>query len=252
MTLKIGIIIQIRTGSTRLTNKVLLPFIEDNLLIDVIFEKFISINKKIPVIIATTVSLKDNIIEEYANKYNFSVYRGSEEDVLTRFIDAANHFKVDVIIRVCGDNPFLSIDYIENLINDFYENPEVDYISYQNKNGIPTIRTHYGFFAELVKLTALKKITEQTHVKFYHEHVTNYIYEHTKNFSVHLLNIPFDENDSVRLTVDTFEDFNLSKEIYKYFKELKKEISPENVMNYLNKNSYYIDEMAIQIQKQIK
>lgn len=252
MKFKIGIIIQMRTSSTRLTNKVLLPFIDDDLLIDVILKKFTVINEKIPVIIATTLNLKDNIIVEYANKYNFSVYRGSEEDVLTRFIDAANYFKIDVIIRVCGDNPFLSIDYIKNLINEFLKNPDLDYISYQNKNGIPTIRTHYGFFAELVKLTALKKITENTQEKFYHEHVTNYIYEHTKKFSVHLLDIPFDENDSVRLTVDTLEDLNLSKEIYRYFKEFKKDLSPEIVMSYLNENSYYLDEMAIQIQKQIK
>lgn len=250
--MNIGIIIQIRTGSTRLPNKVLLPFINDDLLIDVLLKKFIAINKKLPVIVATTTNPKDNVIEEYALKYNLPVYRGSEENVLQRFIDTANYFKIDTIIRVCGDNPFLSIEYIKNLINDFNKNSNIDYVSYQNNKEIPTIRTHYGFFAELIKLSALKKVAELTKEKFYHEHVTNYVYDNRNLFHVRFIKIPFAENDKVRLTVDTIEDFNLSKEIYKHFVKTKTTITPENVMNYLNNNPIYFEAMTQQIQQQQK
>jgi spore coat polysaccharide biosynthesis protein SpsF (cytidylyltransferase family) len=248
----IGIIIQIRTGSTRLPNKVLLPFYGNDLLIDVLLKKFFKLKSTYPVIVATTTNSKDDIICDYALKHHLTVFRGSEDDVLKRFIDAADFHKIDTIIRVCGDNPFLSIEFIENLIKEFQKNDNFDYVSYRNKMGIPTIRTHYGFFAELVKLSTLKKVIEQTEETLYHEHVTNYIYNYKQKFKIHLLDIPFEENEKVRLTVDTLDDFNLTKEIYRHFMETEEMLSPENIMQYVTQNQAYLDIMNKQIQQQTK
>lgn len=250
--MNIGIIIQIRTGATRLPNKVLLPFYESDLLVDVFFQKFHEIKNKYPVIVATTTNPKDDVLVEYANKYGLISYRGSEEDVLQRFIEAASKNNIGVIIRVCGDNPFLSIDYIENLIEEHKRCDTFDYISYQDKNELPTIRTHYGFFSELVKLPTLEKIAMLTGEKFYHEHVTNYIYNHKQDYKIGFLKIPFEENSKVRLTVDTIEDFSIAKQVYKWFRDTNTSITPENVMEYLTKNTDMLDSMNEQIQQQIK
>lgn len=249
---KSAFLIQARTGSTRLPKKMLLPFYDGKTILEIIIENLKNGTFDIPIVLATTVNPNDDILKNIADKMNILHYRGDEEDVLQRFIDTANHFKIDTVIRVCADNPFLSINYIENLISNFKQNSNVDYLSYQNSSGTPTIKTHYGFFSELVKLSALKKVAEQTHEKYYREHVTNYIYEHKQDFSIMLLKIPFEENEKVRLTIDTIDDFNTSKEIYKYFVETKIDITPENMMKFLNKNTHYLEVMNKQIQLQQK
>ncbi len=248
---KIGVIIQARTGSTRLPNKMLKPFYESDLLIDTILKKFEVLVSDMPVILATTTNEKDNILEEYANKYNLMCYRGSEDDVLKRFIEAAEKYNINVIIRVCADNPFLSVDYIKHLIS-VYQNAPSNYISYQNSDGMPTIRTHYGFFTELVELSALKKVASLTNEKLYQEHVTNYIYDHANEFSINLLKIPFSENNSTRLTIDTIDDFMISQEIYTDLKKQGKDIEPSTIMTYLNVNMKYFNLMNEQIKNQKK
>lgn len=248
---KIGIIIQARTGSTRLPNKMLKPFFGDELLIDVILKKFKHISVKHPVILATTTNKKDSILADFAEKHNCLCFRGSEDDVLQRFIDAAAFNELDIVIRVCADNPFLSVKYIDELIKT-YQKKSYNYISYKNSEGVPSIRTHYGFFTELVELSILQKVAQLTSEKFYHEHVTNYIYDHADKFSINLLTIPFAENNKVRLTIDTIEDFDMAKEIYASLMNSGKDLEPETVMNYLNANAKYFSLMNTQIQNQKK
>jgi spore coat polysaccharide biosynthesis protein SpsF len=226
-------------------------FYENDLLIDTILKKFEGLVSDIPVILATTINEKDNILEEYANKYSLLCYRGSEDDVLKRFIEAAEKHHIDVVIRVCADNPFLSVEYIKHLISA-YQNAPSNYISYQNSDGIPTIRTHYGFFSELVELSALKKVAGLTNEKLYQEHVTNYIYDHAKDFSINLLKIPFSENNSTRLTIDTIDDFIISQEIYSDLKRQGKDTEPSTIMAYLNANIKYFNTMNEQIKNQKK
>lgn len=246
-----GIIIQARTGSTRLPNKMLLPFYEEDTLIDVILQNFKNIKNQFPVILATTKNTNDNILIDYANKYNLLSYRGSENNVLERFIETAKCYKIDVVIRVCADNPFLSIEFIENLIYH-YKQIQCNYISYKNKLGTPTIKTHYGFFAELVELNTLIQINDSFPSKIYQEHVTNYIYDNPSNFTINLIDIPFNENEDVRLTIDTFADFCTAKDIYKYFRQTNKKISPSNVIDFLNLNFQYYNLMKEQILLQKK
>jgi spore coat polysaccharide biosynthesis protein SpsF (cytidylyltransferase family) len=248
---KIGIIIQARTGSTRLPGKMLMPFYQHSLLIDIILQKFETISRSIPVVLATTTNKKDDALEEYASKYNVFCYRGSEDDVLQRFIGAAKKYDIDVVIRVCADNPFLSVELINNLI-DSYHLKKYNYISYNNSQGLPTIRTHYGFFAELVELPTLEKIVEQTQDKFYHEHVTNFIYENRDSFTLNLLKLPFPENDNIRLTIDTINDFEIAREIYAHLKNTYSDTEPVTVIDYLNENKKYFDLMNDQIKQQKK
>ena len=75
---------------------------------------------------------------------------------MNRFISAAEQYNAQKIIRVCSDNPFLDINSIKKLIETINENPSADYISF-NINGIPSIKTHYGFWTEYVTLNTLKK-----------------------------------------------------------------------------------------------
>ena len=248
--MKIAIIIQARTGSTRLANKMLKPFYQNQTILHIIIEN-LKRDIDLPIILATTNNPNDDCIEEVAEENGIFCFRGSEENVLQRFIDAANQYQVEVIIRVCADNPFLNPAYILSLI-DLYKESQSDYISFKTKNDIPTIKTHYGFFAELVSLSALIKVEKLTNEKLYREHVTNFIYINTPLFDVKLIAIPFEENESIRLTIDTLEDFNLAQSIYKELKKDHDTISPQLVISYLNQNKDYLKQMQQQIQLQQK
>jgi spore coat polysaccharide biosynthesis protein SpsF (cytidylyltransferase family) len=103
----IGIIIQARTGSARLPGKTLLPFFEDKSILDIIIEN-IQNHFQEKIIIATTQNTQDEKIVEIAKRNKVLWFRGNEENVLKRFIDAAKNFGLNTIIRICGDNPFIS------------------------------------------------------------------------------------------------------------------------------------------------
>ncbi|MDD2983960.1 MAG: hypothetical protein PHQ74_11305 [Crocinitomicaceae bacterium] len=248
-TYNIGVIIQARLGSSRLPQKMLKPFFEDQTLLDVVLGKFT--NFKYPIVLATSTSSIDDAIEAAAKDYPIEVFRGSETNVLKRFIDAAEKHKIDVVVRVCADNPFLSIDYIEDLI-DAYQKSAKEYISFQSIDKIPTIRTHYGFFSELVELQALKKIQIQTEQSLYLEHVTNFIYENPDKFSMSFLPIPFTENEGIRLTVDTIEDFELCQEIYSNTINEVEELTSEYIVEYLLTENKYMSLMHKQIEEHKK
>lgn len=209
---EISIIIQARTGSTRLPNKMIKPFYEDKSLLEIIISRLKEVG--ILIIVATTTNDNDNSIQQIALSQNVNVFKGDENDVLSRFIEAAKKFNVKKIIRVCADNPLLDIEGLVNLKDSFIKS-EVDYWCYSTNENLPTIKTHYGFWAEGVTLDTLIKVQNHTTEKIYREHVTNYIYSHADQFSIHFEHIhPNIEKNKVRLTIDTQQDFELIKTIY--------------------------------------
>lgn len=212
---KIAIIIQARAASTRLPNKVILPFYNGLSILEIIIQGLKKNKNKIEIILATTTNSKDDSVADIAVKNNISVFRGDENNVLDRFVKCAVKYNISKIIRVCADNPFLLIKYIDELI-EWGANKEFDYISYKNSIGIPVIKTHFGLFAEFVNLSALKNVAKKTDNEIYFEHVTNYIYTHPDFFKVKLIPLPdllINRND-LRFTCDTIEDFNMLKKLY--------------------------------------
>ena len=153
----LGIVIQARTGSTRLPNKMLLPFHSSKGVLELLLEKLCNASNDIPIIVATTTNNRDDRIVELCLKNKINYFRGSENNVLQRFIDVANKFNLKRIIRVCADNPFLSMEALDVLITKF-ENVDLDYLSFKTSKDVPVIKTQYGFWTEGVTLLALKKI----------------------------------------------------------------------------------------------
>ena len=78
------------------------------------------------VIYAIPDTLENNTLEEYLNTQNAKIYRGSEQDVLNRFYNAAIISKADIIVRVCADNPLISPTQVDHLVQ-YYSNSTPDY-----------------------------------------------------------------------------------------------------------------------------
>ncbi len=211
----LGIIIQARLGSTRLPKKMILPFYKEMGVLEIILKKISKEMPEIPLIVATTTNTSDDKIVNVCENSGIAYFRGSENNVLKRFIDTAKKHQLTKIIRVCADNPFLDVFALKLLIDNFREE-DVDYYSFKTSEGKPTILTHYGFWAEGVSLNALEKVKETTNATLYLEHVTNYIHSNPLKFNLKLMSISseIDKVKDLRMTLDTEEDYLLLKEIY--------------------------------------
>lgn len=237
----IGIIIQARTSSTRLPNKVLLPFNNHKGILEILVE-ILKNNFSCPIIIATSKNKKDNSIEDLAKKKQVYCFRGDEHNVLKRFQDASLFFGLSKFIRICSDNPFLNIFELKRLINESHH-LNFDYLSFQTHKKVPVIKTHLGFWAESISVKAIMKI--KTKNKYYLEHVTNYFYENPQKFNVKFIDVdPLPEN--IRLTTDTYDDFLLNREIY----ESIKNINDQNIFTItkiISKRKDWLNKMQKQI-----
>ncbi|MGE5446776.1 MAG: cytidylyltransferase domain-containing protein [Bacteroidales bacterium] len=246
-----GIIIQARTGSTRMPEKVIQPFYQQQTILDLLLEKAKKVN--LPVVLATTVNPSDDRICAIAEKHRVPVFRGSENDVLDRFIQAAHEHGFKKIIRICADNPFLDLASLQALANAF-ANSDADYLGFQLEGDKPSILTHFGFWAEAVSLNALEKVASLTDEKLFHEHVTNFVYGNPALFNVQFLKadpLVFSRSD-IRMTLDTSKDFAIQKEIYATIRQQNPTFGIQEIVAYLDGHSEILDQMKQEIQKNQK
>lgn len=209
------IIIQARTNSTRLPNKILLPFAEDKTILDIVISTCLQVLPAKKIILATSIAENDNVLEDFSSRYGILFFRGDEQNVAGRFINAAECTGTTKLIRVCSDNPFLLPQSLEKLMTAAATANE-DYISFTNANGIPAIKTHLGLYTEFTTLAALKKVLNTTNEVVYKEHVTNFIYSNPQLFNIRFLNMDdclISRND-LRFTCDTIDDFLMLQQLY--------------------------------------
>jgi spore coat polysaccharide biosynthesis protein SpsF len=245
---KTGVIIQARNGSTRLPNKMVLPFYQKKTILEVQLAK-LSIFPNL--ILATTDLEIDDELATTAIKNNALVYRGSEKNVLQRFTEAAKHHNLTTVIRICADNPFLNIELLKMLLKNYNDE---DYFSFMFKDGTPTILTHLGVFGEITSTEALIKASEATTESIYLEHVTNYIYTHKNSFNTKTIHLPetLVNAENIRLTVDTLNDFNTVKHLFEKFPNIHSIFDLQKLINHINSNPILFRNMTDEIIRNTK
>ena len=193
-----SLIIQARTGSTRLPNKMTGLFGDESLLGWVI-ENLKSWRSVQTIVVATSTNDNDDAIERIALESGVACIRGDEEDVVARMLAAATWTNEGWIFRVCADNPFLCEDLFDELLLNVNRYPEASYIGFQ-VSGIPAILTDYGLFVEAINTAALKTVHPRLNAH-QREHATLALLE-----SKDAILLPMTISQSFRLTVDTEED----------------------------------------------
>jgi len=248
-----GIIIQARINSTRLPAKIIRKVDGDlNFLQILLFrlKEGISLRgKTIPIVLATSKNIDDAVLEKIGKDNSIPVFRGSEENVLERFIGAAQAHNLDTVVRICSDNPFIDIDLLFELLTAYKGE---DYLSFK-VNEKPSILTHFGFFVEIVSLKGLTTLQKENCSECL-EHVTNCIYTNPHKFKVNYLPLDIPE-DYVRCTLDTSADFEILKEIYfEWFKKLKPEepVNYREIIAFLEQRPSMIAQMRQQIKQNSK
>lgn len=246
-----GIIIQARLGSTRLPRKILREFYGGKTLLETVISNLQKVVGT-KIIVATSVNPNNDVLETFLNKRNITVFRGSEDDVLGRFIGAAEANGIDGIVRICSDNPFLDWRGVAALIEKS-KTSDADYIGYRI-NETPSIRTHFGFWGEYVTLAALKRVAAATDEKPAHEHVTIHIYTHPKDFKCDWIECPdfLRNRNDIRLTVDNIEDFENAQEVYKTLIEVNPDFGLKDVVAYIDGHIELRDSMKKMIENNQK
>ncbi len=245
----VGVIIQARTGSTRLKNKILIPFYQDQGILEILIDKILHGLTGTPVVLATSTNKENDVLADLAARKGINCFRGDEADVLKRFIEASRHYKIAGAVRVCADNPFLDAYHLSQLVNYAEAHEGFDYISFQLSDGRPAIKSHHGFFAEFVKLSALEKVQTVTTEPCYLEHVTNYIYENPADFNIKWLPAPrvVAGRLDIRLTIDTEDDFKSAQEILKLLGKTPLQISLNEIIEVVDHHPMLITKMEGQI-----
>ena len=204
------IISQARTGSTRLPGKVLKK-INDQELLKIHIDRLKQSKLKSELIIATTTKKEDDIIEELCNNWGIKSFRGSEDDVLDRFYQAANEIKPTWIVRVTSDCPLLDPQLIDQVI-DLAQNKNVDYCSNILVEHFPD-----GQDIEVFKFSALENAWKNAKLKSEREHVTPFIRNNCDMNGGTIftaINYPCQNNYSIiRMTVDEQKDFDLIEKV---------------------------------------
>lgn len=245
MTTEPNFIIQIRSNSKRLPAKMLLPFYNGLTIPQILIRRIQKNFVNAKIIVATTNTSEDDQLVEILSHENIYIYRGSESDVLQRFVEAGEEYQIEECFRICADNPFLDISLMQQLLVDW--NSNLDYLSFKIDE-IPAMKTGFGFFAEITKISILRKVIELTKAPIFHEHVTNFVYENPSTFNIHLLPCNDElikENAFIRLTVDTKVDFDTTSFIYKQLSELNEDFDYRDAIG-LVKNSSFIQLMKEQ------
>lgn len=208
------IVIQARTGSTRLPNKVVRPFYESQSILDILLNRLRAVD--LPVIVATSRLEQDDLIESIAKWHEVAVFRGPENDVVARFLSATKDMETRHIVRICADNPFINIGLLNELVSIVESLDETVSYAAHSYQGIPSIATHFGVFCEVVSREALDRVWSGTNESLYREHVTNYIHQRPEEFILRYVAVDPEMflPSWVRLTVDTLEDFEIASELF--------------------------------------
>ena len=201
-------IIEARMGSTRLYGKVLRPILGKPML-ELLIERLLCARKLDGVIVATTLNENDADVEELARRMGIGIYRGSEDDVLDRVLQAAYEAKVDVVVEITGDCPLTDPVQVDRLVDIYLEN-EYDHVGNVVKRTYPD-----GFDAQVFSTEVLEQVASLALDPFFREHVSPYIYQHPDIFSLYNVESGLPKKYwDWRLTVDTLEDFELIRTIF--------------------------------------
>lgn len=194
-----GIIIQARMGSSRLPGKVMRDFNGKTLLGQIAFRLKRKKNDA-KVIIATSVLVQDDIIEEFCKKNGLICYRGSEQNVLERYYECASKYKFDNIVRMTADNPFPDIEELDNLI-DFHISNKYDFSECLTQLPI-------GVGMEIFTYQCLEDDMSNSSMPHHFEHVDEYVLENKYKYKYGIMPVPYAKcYPHVSLTVDTPEDY---------------------------------------------
>lgn len=162
------------------------------------------------VVLATSDLDRDTELADHAAHCGFPVFRGSESDLVERYLAAAEiHATGPYIVRATGDNVFMDWDEVDRQI-DIGIADSWDFLGYDNMVHPDRVN---DFAAEFIRVEALRRVAALTNDPEDREHVNPYFYAHPETFRVNLIQVAAYLHTPVKLDLDTPEDLALLQRI---------------------------------------
>lgn len=216
-------IIQARMASSRLPGKVLLDIGGQPMLIRVI-ERVKRARTVDRTVVATTTDPSDDPVERLCQERGYPCYRGSTQDVLDRYYQAARSHEAEIVVRITADCPVIDPGLIDETVKALFEpspvssqEPAIAYDFAANRLPPPWGRTYpIGLDVEACTFAGLETAWKEARLPHQREHVMPFFYENPQRFRICLLNHHTDLS-AYRWTVDSAEDLELLRQIYSRF-----------------------------------
>ena len=209
--MRIHALIQARTGSKRLPNKVI-KLLNGNSIIEHLHSRMRASKMFSKIVVLTSDKNKDNKIVNLCKKNKIKFFRGSEENVGLRFFEYVKKNDMDFFLRVNADSPLLDFNLIKDKIkylNDFH------IVTNCLKKTYPKGQS-FEFVSKNIFIKTFGNFKKKKHF----EHVTNYFYENKKKFKIFNFELQKNLNKKFNFCIDTLEDL---KRIRKIFKKINKQ-----------------------------
>lgn len=203
--MRVVAIVQARMGSSRLSGKVLAVIQGDTMLARVV-GRLRAATRIDDVVIATSLRSDDDAVVHEAGRLGAGVHRGSESDVLDRFLGAARAYRADAIVRVTSDCPLVDPGVIDRVVAALGR--DVDYASNTHVRTFPR-----GLECEAFHRDTLERIARIATSAPAREHVTAYLMERPELFQTRQV-VADDDCSDLRWTVDTIEDLTVVRALY--------------------------------------
>lgn len=225
--MRVGFLITARLKSSRLPLKLLKEVNGENYLTWMIRRLKLATALE-EIIICTSTNEQDAPLCEIAAKEGVKCFRGSEEDVIQRLYDAAQLYKLDYVINMTADCPFLPYELIDNVI-ETYKQTDADLVKCHD---LPV-----GLFLSGLKVEAMKKVIELKAS----DNTEYWLYYFLKTDLFRVVNLPIDESlkrADYRIALDYPEDHELLKALYEGLGKDAYKMTSEEIIAYMDKHPY--------------
>lgn len=234
MVKKVGAILQARMGSSRLPGKILMPLPHGQgiPLIGQILNRAKKADNLHEIIVATSTQNKNDELIPVVQSFGAKVFRGDEDDVLSRFYFAAKENALDVIVRLTGDNPFISSKVIDEIVEFHLLNGS----DYSVTKDLPL-----GTNIEVVNFKSLEKAYNESTAAGDREHVTTYVWKNPQVFKLAEKSYKNIFKGSLpRLTVDFPSDYAMACKIYEDLYDQNPNFDLKDVADLLEKKPWIL------------
>ena len=201
--------IEARMGSSRFPGKMLAD-LNGKPVIERLVNRLKQCSLLDDIILATTVETKDDDLVKWAELNGLGFYRGSEDDVLLRVVEAQQSARSDVVVEITGDCVATDPDIVDIAVATYMAN-KCDFVTNCEKPFFPP-----GMYAQVFSLKALEEIESKVKDHKVREHVSLYFYEHPDEYNtIHLMSPPrWELPDDCRIYIDYPEDLKFLRELY--------------------------------------
>ena len=222
-------ILQARVSSSRLPGKVLKSLLGVPMLLRQI-ERLQKSQKIDQLLVAISTEPTDDLIYKLCKENGIECHRGSLDDVLDRFYQAARVFTPEHVVRLTADCPLTDPQLIDEAI-EFYTGGGFDYASNSIQATYPD-----GLDVEVFRFTCLEQVWREAQLLSQREHVTPFIYQHPLRFKIGYFKSSTDLSH-LRWTVDEPKDFELITMIYEALYPTNPNFVTQDILDLLDQRS---------------